>query len=114
MIDHIISYSFDNHKPIDIIYMKGMEITKRRIRVFKIEHKLIKAIDIDKGEIRSFKIDSILSAMHTSPLMQKDINTGVHRQEAGNNIQWLTLRNFLEGISSYYYKDYKPKGVLVC
>lgn len=87
MIDHIISYSFDNHKPIDIIYMKGMEITKRRIRVFKIEHKLIKAIDIDKGEIRSFKIDSILSAMHTSSLDYNSMKTENYRYKADNNIQ---------------------------
>ncbi|MFA5524742.1 MAG: hypothetical protein WDA24_10335 [Tissierellales bacterium] len=86
MIDHIISYSFDNHKAIDIIYMKGMEITKRRIRVFKIEHKLIKAIDIDKGVIRSFKTDSILSAMYTSPLIQNNMSRGIYNQEFRKSI----------------------------
>lgn len=87
MIDHIINYSLENRKPIDIIYMKGMEITKRRIKVLKIEKDLIKAIDIKKGKIRSFKKDFILSAMHTSLNMHQGINARVPKQEAGKNIQ---------------------------
>lgn len=87
MIDYVINYSLENHKAIDIIYMKGMEITKRRIKVIKIENGIIKAIDLKKGQIRSFKKDFILSAMNISPLIQKDINSRIHKQETDNNIQ---------------------------
>lgn len=86
MIDHVINYSLENHRAVDIIYMKGMEITKRRIKVIKIDNDIIKAIDLAKGQIRSFKKDFVLSAMYTSPLMQKDMNTIIRKQEI-NNIQ---------------------------
>lgn len=81
MIDHVINYSLDNRKPIDIIYMKGMEITRRRIRVFKIEKDLIKAIDMEKGVIRSFKRDFILSAMNTVHFNYNSTKNETHRQE---------------------------------
>lgn len=81
MIDHVINYSLDNRKPIDIIYMKGMEITRRKIRVLKIEKNLIKAIDMEKGVIRSFKRDSILSAMNTVHFNYNVIKNETHRQE---------------------------------
>lgn len=67
MIDNVISYSLENHKPIDIIYMKGMEITQRRIKVFKVDNNIVKAIDLKKGAIRNFKKDYILSAMQVRP-----------------------------------------------
>ncbi len=87
MIDHVINYSLQNRKPIDIIYMKGMEITERRIKVIKNENDIIKAIDLKKGQIRNFKKDFILSAMNTSIYNPKVINSRFHRQEADNNIQ---------------------------
>lgn len=87
MIDYVINYSLENHRAIDIIYMKGMEITKRRIKVIKIDGDIIKAIDLRKGQIRSFKKSFILSAMNTSSLMRKDMNTIIRKQETDNNIQ---------------------------
>jgi len=62
MLDYVLSYSLGEHKPIDIIYMKGMEITKRRIKVFKMDEEIVKAIDLEKGAIRTFKKSRILSA----------------------------------------------------
>lgn len=86
VIDYVINYSLENHKAIDIIYMKGIEITKRRIKVVKIGDGIIKAVDIKKGQIRNFKKDSILSAMFTSSLAHKDINTKNYRQDMVNHI----------------------------
>ncbi|WIV11706.1 hypothetical protein [Proteiniborus sp. MB09-C3] len=87
MIDHVINYSLKNRKPIDIIYMKGMEITKRKIRVFNISGNLIKAVDIDKGVIRSFKRDSILSAMHTVSFNYNDAKIENHKPKTNNIMQ---------------------------
>ncbi|SDY77405.1 hypothetical protein SAMN05660462_00862 [Proteiniborus ethanoligenes] len=75
MIDNVINYSLEKHKPIDIIYMKGMDITQRRIKVFKIDNNIIKAIDLEKGAIRNFKKDSILSAMQVKFFNYSDIST---------------------------------------
>lgn len=66
MLDYVLNYSLGQHKPIDIIYMKGLEITKRRIKIFKMDDNLVKAIDIEKGAIRTFKKDRILSATNVS------------------------------------------------
>ncbi len=63
MIQKQLKYSFDRHKPITIIYLKGMEVSKRNIQVLKLEKDYIKAIDLDKRAIRTFKKDNILSAM---------------------------------------------------
>lgn len=62
MIERQLKYSHERHKPISIIYTKGMEIIQRKIQVLKIEHKYIKALDIDKGAMRTFTKDNILSA----------------------------------------------------
>lgn len=86
MIDYVINYSFENHKAIDIIYMKGIEITKRRIKVVKVENDVIKAVDLKKGQIRSFKKDFILSAMPTSSLAHMDINARIYRQNTVSHI----------------------------
>lgn len=87
MITHIINYSFENHKPIDIIYLKDMEITQRTIKVIKIETNHIKAIDINKGVIRTFKKNSILSAMKSSAISPKDLDFRVKKFQHTNSIK---------------------------
>ncbi|MBS4538228.1 hypothetical protein GOQ27_07120 [Clostridium sp. D2Q-11] len=64
MVDHELKYSLQNHKIISIMYMKGLEITQRRIQVLKIDKGIIKALDIDKQAIRTFKKENILAAMN--------------------------------------------------
>ncbi len=66
MLERQLKYSFDRHKPITIIYLKGMEISQRNIQVLKIEKDFIRAIDLGKRAIRTFKKDNILSAMDVS------------------------------------------------
>ncbi|WP_352420787.1 hypothetical protein [Proteiniborus sp.] len=87
MIEKVINYSLKNRRPIDIIYMKGMEITRRRIKVYKIEKDLIKAIDIDKGVIRSFKKEFILSAANTSHFNHSYVKTEISKHKIINNLQ---------------------------
>lgn len=65
MVNQSLKYSLINHKVITIMYMKGLEITQRRIQVLKMDDLNIKALDIDKGELRTFKIEHILSAIDT-------------------------------------------------
>lgn len=72
MINQCLKYSLINHKVITIMYMKGLEITQRRIQVLKIEGITIKALDIDKGELRTFKVENILSAIDIKLMNSKD------------------------------------------
>ncbi|MBU5677602.1 hypothetical protein KQI88_14355 [Alkaliphilus sp. MSJ-5] len=65
MVNQSLKYSLVNHKVITIMYMKGLEITQRRIQVLKMDNEIIKTLDIDKGQLRTFKIENILSAMDT-------------------------------------------------
>lgn len=65
MVNQSLKYSLNNHKVITIMYMKGLEITQRRIQVMKMDDTAIKTLDIDKGQLRTFKIDNILSAIDT-------------------------------------------------
>lgn len=65
MVNKSLKYSLVNHKVITIMYMKGLEITQRRIQVLKMDNEIIKTLDIDKGQLRTFKIENILSAMDT-------------------------------------------------
>ena len=65
MVNQSLKYSLVHHKVITIMYMKGLEITQRRIQVLKMDDGVIKALDIDKGQLRTFKIESILSAIDT-------------------------------------------------
>jgi len=58
------------------MYMKGLEITQRRIQVLKIDDTTIKTLDIDKGQLRTFKIDSILSAMDTKLIDSSEVIGG--------------------------------------
>ncbi|QUH20254.1 hypothetical protein [Alkaliphilus sp. B6464] len=65
MVNQSLKYSLSNHKVIEIMYMKDLEITQRRIQVLKMDNEIIKALDISKGQLRTFKIDNILSAIDT-------------------------------------------------
>jgi len=65
MVNQSLKYSLVNHKVITIMYMKGLEITQRRVQVLKMNNEIIKTLDIDKGQLRTFKIENILSAMDT-------------------------------------------------
>lgn len=65
MVNQSLKYSLVNHKVITIMYMKGLEITQRRVQVLKMDNEIIKTLDIDKGQLRTFKIENILSAMDT-------------------------------------------------
>jgi len=76
MINQSLKYSLVNHKVITIMYMKGLEITQRRIQVLKIDDTTIKTLDIDKGQLRTFKIDSILSAMDTKLIDSSEVIGG--------------------------------------
>ncbi len=63
MVNDWLRYSLNNYKVITIMYIKGLEITQRKIQVLKMDDEHIKALDIDKWKFRTFKIDNILSAM---------------------------------------------------
>jgi len=65
MVNQSLKYSLTNHKIITIMYLKGFEITQRKIQVLKMDDETIKALDIDKGKFRTFKIENILSAIDT-------------------------------------------------
>lgn len=77
MVNQSLKYSLTNHKVITIMYMKGLEITQRRIQVLKIDDKNIKALDIDKGQLRIFKIKGILSAMDTKLIDNSETVIGI-------------------------------------
>lgn len=62
MIDHILEASLENHQVIVIIYQKGNEITKRKIRVIRITDNDVEAYCYLRGQIRHFKKENILSA----------------------------------------------------
>lgn len=61
--EHALSYSLTNCRVIAMIYMKGIEITQRKVKVIKMDDDIVKAIDMDKQAIRTFKKENILSAM---------------------------------------------------
>ncbi len=79
MVNQSLKYSLVNHKVITIMYMKGLEITQRRIQVLKMDNEIIKTLDIDKGQLRTFKIENILSAMDTKLIDSNEEIRGNYR-----------------------------------
>lgn len=65
MYDYVLRTSLVEHKVIDIMYLKGMEITQRKIKVLKINDNNIEAYCYLRKSIRHFKKDNILAAMYT-------------------------------------------------
>lgn len=65
MYDYVLRTSLEEHKIIDIIYLKENEITQRKVKILKIEGNDIEAYCYLRKEIRHFKTDNILSAVYT-------------------------------------------------
>lgn len=64
MYDYVLRTSLSEHKIIDIIYLKGNEITQRKIKVTKINNNDIEAYCYLRNNIRHFKKENILAAMY--------------------------------------------------
>ncbi|WP_055667356.1 hypothetical protein [Desnuesiella massiliensis] len=66
MFDYELKTSLSEHKIINIMYLKGEEITLRKIRVLKINNSDIKAYCYLRHGIRHFRKDNILAAVYTN------------------------------------------------
>jgi len=62
MCDYVLKTSKDKNLSCFIIYMKGSEISKRRIKVTEIKDDYIKAYCYFRKQPRIFKTENILSA----------------------------------------------------
>lgn len=60
MLDYILNASKD--KDCVIVYMTGHGITQRRIHIYKLDDKTVKAWCYLRGGIRTFRKEAILSA----------------------------------------------------
>lgn len=65
MIDYVLKHALEDHQVITIMYMKGEEITKRKIKINKINDNEVEAYCYLRQQIRHFKKQNILSAMYT-------------------------------------------------
>jgi predicted DNA-binding transcriptional regulator YafY len=65
MVDYILNRALENHQEITIMYIRGSEITERKIKIRKIENDNIEAYCYLRHQIRHFKKENILSAMYT-------------------------------------------------
>lgn len=63
MSEYVFRYSLENREKITIMYMKGLSITQRDIKVKKIDKDSIVAYCYSKKAIRRFTKDNILSSM---------------------------------------------------
>lgn len=63
MSDYVFRYSLDNREKITIMYMKGLNITQRDIKVKRIDEDYIIAYCYSKKAIRRFTKDNILSSI---------------------------------------------------
>ncbi|MEW9096150.1 MAG: hypothetical protein AB2417_13810 [Clostridiaceae bacterium] len=66
MYDYVLRTSLVEHKIIDIMYLRGNEITQRKIKVIKINDNDIEAYCYLRNNIRHFKKENILAAMYTN------------------------------------------------
>lgn len=64
MFDYELKTSLIEHKIINIMYLKGEEITLRKIRVLKINDGDIEAYCYLRHGIRHFRKDNILAAVY--------------------------------------------------
>jgi predicted DNA-binding transcriptional regulator YafY len=62
MFDHVLKASLEDHRVVSIIYLKGIDITERKIKVLDISEDKVKAYCYLRKETRIFKKDNILSA----------------------------------------------------
>jgi hypothetical protein len=62
MVDYVLQTSLIQHQDVTIIYLKGTEFTKRRIRVTEIKDDIVEAYCYLRHQQRKFKKDNILSA----------------------------------------------------
>jgi hypothetical protein len=62
MVEHVLRASIERNWVITIMYQKGLEITKRNIKVMEIHEDSITAFCYLRKETRRFKLYNILSA----------------------------------------------------
>lgn len=62
MLDYVLETSLEKHQVITILYQKGNEFTKRKIRVTGIKGNGIEAYCYLRHQVRHFKKDNILAA----------------------------------------------------
>ena len=62
MFDHVLKASLEKHQVITIMYQKGNEFTKRKIKVTGINDNGIEAYCYLRHQVRHFKKDNILAA----------------------------------------------------
>jgi predicted DNA-binding transcriptional regulator YafY len=65
MVDYVLRRALEDHQEITIMYIKGSDITERKIKVKKIDNDNIEAYCYLRHQIRHFKKENILSAMYT-------------------------------------------------
>ncbi len=78
MSDYVLKYSLEKHKPITIIYQKGLELSQREIQVLKIEKGLVHAFCYKKKAIRNFKKENILAANISSIVYKSNYDSNNH------------------------------------
>ncbi|MDF2985411.1 MAG: hypothetical protein K0R50_921 [Eubacterium sp.] len=62
MVEYFLKASMERNRIINIIYLKGNEITERSIKVFEISNGNVKAFCFLRNQSRIFKMENILSA----------------------------------------------------
>jgi predicted DNA-binding transcriptional regulator YafY len=65
MVDYVLKHALEDHQVVTIMYLRGAEITERKIKISKIKENDIEAYCYLRHQIRHFKKDNILSAMYT-------------------------------------------------
>lgn len=65
MVDYVLKHALEDHHAVTIMYIKGKEITERKIKVNRIVDSDVEAYCYLRHQVRHFKIENILSAMYT-------------------------------------------------
>ncbi|MEC1260354.1 hypothetical protein P9D34_07840 [Bacillus swezeyi] len=59
----VLYRAMEDGSPVEMIYMKKSEFSKRTILIKEIKNGYVKAFCFQKQQIRMFKIDAILAAV---------------------------------------------------
>lgn len=73
-MDFLLKHSMKENIPIEIIYDKGNEFSKRIILVFQMEQDYVKAFCYTRNQIRTFRIERILAAAPVPIQKKRSLN----------------------------------------
>lgn len=73
-MNFLLKRSMKENVPVEIIYDKGNEISKRMILVYQIEHDYVKAFCYTRNQTRTFRIERILAAAPVQYEKKRSIN----------------------------------------